>query len=159
MHRGGVTWLDLDGVEHRWLLSAAADASVAAYDIQARGLTAMLTVQGLVLRPEILLSPTVLYYMIGGSTGGAYAAQRCMQEGRQERNAGLGERLEGRTEHVAAFKLDRSNAESHKYTVTSVCWYPIDTGMFVTGSFDQEIKVGSFALALHVSRGVILMTS
>ncbi|CAK0762328.1 hypothetical protein CVIRNUC_002946 [Coccomyxa viridis] len=96
VHRGGVTWLDLDGIEHRWLLSAAADASVAAYDIQ---------------------------------------------EGRQETNAGLGERVEGRTEHIAAFKLDRSNAESHKYTITSVCWYPIDTGMFVTGSFDQEIKV------------------
>ena len=84
----------------------------------------------------------------------ANAAKGCMQEGRQEKNAGLDERLGGRTEHVAAFKLDRSNAESHKYTVTSACWYPIDTGMFVTGSFDQEIKVGSFVLALHVSRRV-----
>ena len=36
VHKGGVTWLDLDGIEHRWLLAAAADASVAAYDIQAR---------------------------------------------------------------------------------------------------------------------------
>lgn len=150
MHRGGVTWLDLDGIEHRWLLSAAADASVAAYDIQARGLTAMLTPSGLLLRPEVLLLSTILYYMLGGTTGGVYAAKRCMQEGRQETNAGLGERVEGRTEHIAAFKLDRSNAESHKYTITSVCWYPIDTGMFVTGSFDQEIKVG--ALALHVSQ-------
>ena len=36
VHKGGVTWLDLDGIEHRWLLAAAADASVAAYDIQVR---------------------------------------------------------------------------------------------------------------------------
>ena len=43
VHGGGVTWLDLDGIEHRWLLSAAADASVAAYNIQACGLRAMLT--------------------------------------------------------------------------------------------------------------------
>ena len=35
VHKGGVTWLDLDGIEHRWLLAAAADASVAVYDIQA----------------------------------------------------------------------------------------------------------------------------
>ena len=85
---------------------------------------------------------------------GADAAKRCMQEGQQERVTGIHERLEGSSEHVAAFKIDRSNAESHKYTITSVCWYPIDTGMFVTGSFDQEIKVRAFLLALHVSQGV-----
>ena len=88
------------------------------------------------------------------ATMGADAAKTCMQEGLQEKNTGLGERLEGRTEHIAAFKLDRSNAESHKYTVTSACWYPIDTGMFVTGSFDQEIKVGAFPLKLHVSQEI-----
>jgi hypothetical protein len=35
VHKGGVTWLDLDGIDHRWLLAAAADASVAAYDTEA----------------------------------------------------------------------------------------------------------------------------
>lgn len=52
------------------------------------------------------------------------------------------------TEHVAAFKLDRSNPDNHKYTTTCACWYPIDTGMFVTGSFDQEIKVSAAAYYL-----------
>ena len=42
VHRGGVTWLDLDGIEHRWLLSVAADASIAAYDVQARGRRAII---------------------------------------------------------------------------------------------------------------------
>ena len=35
VHKGGVTWLELDCVEHRYLLAGAADASVAAYDVQA----------------------------------------------------------------------------------------------------------------------------
>ena len=56
---------------------------------------------------------------------------------------GRDKRLHGHIEHAAAFKLDRSNPDSHKYSVTAACWYPIDTGMFVTGSFDQEIKVGA----------------
>lgn len=56
---------------------------------------------------------------------------------------GRDKRLHGHIEHVAAFKLDRSIPDSHKYSVTAACWYPIDTGMFVTGSFDQEIKVGA----------------
>lgn len=36
VHTGGVTWLDLDCVEERYLLAGAADGSVAAYDVQAR---------------------------------------------------------------------------------------------------------------------------
>ncbi|KAI7903946.1 WD40-repeat-containing domain protein [Cokeromyces recurvatus] len=31
--------------------------------------------------------------------------------------------------------------ERHKYAVTSVSWYPFDTGMFVTSSYDTTIKI------------------
>lgn len=31
--------------------------------------------------------------------------------------------------------------DRHKYAVTSVGWYPFDTGMFVTSSYDTTIKV------------------
>ncbi len=48
---------------------------------------------------------------------------------------------QGHTEHRAAFKLDRGSPDAHKYSVTCAAWYPIDTGLFVTGSFDQEVKV------------------
>lgn len=34
------------------------------------------------------------------------------------------------------YRIDR-----HKYSVTSVTWYPFDTGMFVTSSYDTTIKV------------------
>ena len=39
------------------------------------------------------------------------------------------------------FKLDRSVIGGHKYSVSCVTWYPVDTGLFVTGSYDHEIKV------------------
>ena len=39
------------------------------------------------------------------------------------------------------FKLDRNSPGGHKFTVAGVTWYPIDTGLFVTGSFDQSVKV------------------
>lgn len=42
-----------------------------------------------------------------------------------------------RNEPIASTaRIDR-----HKYSVTSVTWYPFDTGMFVTSSYDTTIKV------------------
>ena len=32
-------------------------------------------------------------------------------------------------------------ADGHTFLVSCVCWYPVDTGMFVTGSYDKTIKV------------------
>lgn len=57
--------------------------------------------------------------------------------GRQSRRA----LTEGCSEHKALFKVDRSNPDCHKFSVTTAVWYPVDTGMFVTGSFDHEVKV------------------
>ncbi len=35
-HAGGVLWLDLDHVDHRYLIAGGADGSIAAYDVQVR---------------------------------------------------------------------------------------------------------------------------
>ena len=35
----------------------------------------------------------------------------------------------------------RENASGHKFSVSGCCWYPVDTGMFVTSSFDHTVKV------------------
>ncbi|BBM97539.1 DNA excision repair protein ERCC-8 [Marchantia polymorpha subsp. ruderalis] len=43
--------------------------------------------------------------------------------------------------HDAIFKVDRRNPRGHKYAVSSVQWYPVDTGLFVTGSFDHHVNV------------------
>lgn len=39
------------------------------------------------------------------------------------------------------FKVDRLKVEGHKYSVSTAAWYPIDTGLFVTGSADETVKV------------------
>lgn len=39
------------------------------------------------------------------------------------------------------FTIKRSHPAAHRYQVTSLVWYPVDTGLFVTGSADQDVKV------------------
>ena len=41
----------------------------------------------------------------------------------------------------SVLKITSSNPDSHQYSVSCVTWYPVDTGLFVTGSFDHQVKV------------------
>lgn len=80
----------MDLAEGRYLLSGAADASVAVFDVQ-------------------------------GATeyeGGGLIAK-----------------------HKSIFTIDKQHESAHKYAVSSAIWYPIDTGLFITGSFDHFINV------------------
>ena len=45
----------------------------------------------------------------------------------------------GAAQHDAVFKVDRGRV-GHAFTVSSVVWYAIDTGLFVTASFDKTVK-------------------
>ena len=47
----------------------------------------------------------------------------------------------GLTEHDPVFKLDRGHPGGHKYVVSSAVWYPVDTGLFVTASYDHSVQV------------------
>lgn len=38
-------------------------------------------------------------------------------------------------------RIERRSPQSHRFLVSCVAWYPVDTGLFVTGSFDQEVKL------------------
>jgi DNA excision repair protein ERCC-8 len=88
-HKGGVTWMDLDPVEQRYLLAGAADASLAVYDTQ---------------------QPTP-----GSAGAGAH--------------------------HLPLFTITKQSPGAHAFSVSSVCWYPVDTGLFVSGGFDCQVKV------------------
>lgn len=49
-----------------------------------------------------------------------------------------------RIKFEAVVKIDRTQApheHGHRYGVTGVAWYPRDTGLFITGSFDKTVKV------------------
>ncbi|PON72952.1 Guanine nucleotide-binding protein, beta subunit [Parasponia andersonii] len=43
--------------------------------------------------------------------------------------------------HKCLFVVDKNHENGHKYAVSSAIWYPVDTGLFVTGSFDHHINV------------------
>lgn len=43
--------------------------------------------------------------------------------------------------HEALFTVDKSVPQGHVYSVSSVQWYPVDTGLFVTGSYDKNINL------------------
>ncbi|KAF8058843.1 ATCSA-1 [Scenedesmus sp. PABB004] len=89
---GGIRWMDLDGVEQRYLLTGAADSTIEAFDVLA--------------------------------TQAADAA-----------DAGASRALR------PLFTIARGQPAAHRYQVTSLCWYAVDTGLFVSGSADCEVKV------------------
>ncbi|XP_057249195.1 WD repeat-containing protein ATCSA-1 isoform X2 [Beta vulgaris subsp. vulgaris] len=43
--------------------------------------------------------------------------------------------------HKCLFVIDKQHQQGHKYAISSATWYPIDTGLFVTGSYDHHINV------------------
>lgn len=43
--------------------------------------------------------------------------------------------------HRSILVVDKQHEQGHKYAVSSAIWYPIDTGLFITGSYDHLIKV------------------
>ena len=48
---------------------------------------------------------------------------------------------EAAQEHRALGKVDRHTPHGHKFSVSVVAWYPVDSGLFITGSYDNTVKV------------------
>lgn len=43
--------------------------------------------------------------------------------------------------HKPILVIDKLHDQGHKYAISSATWYPIDTGLFITGSYDHHINV------------------
>ncbi|KAL6983012.1 WD repeat-containing protein ATCSA-1 [Sarracenia purpurea var. burkii] len=43
--------------------------------------------------------------------------------------------------HKPLIVIDKQHQHGHKYAISSAIWYPIDTGLFITGSYDHYINV------------------
>ncbi|CAN4115154.1 unnamed protein product [Withania somnifera] len=43
--------------------------------------------------------------------------------------------------HKHIFLVDKQHEQSHKYAISTAIWYPIDKGLFVTGSYDHYVNV------------------
>jgi len=39
------------------------------------------------------------------------------------------------------FTINKQHPDCHSYGVSAIQWYPFDTGMFISGSFDKKLKV------------------
>ena len=92
--RSGITWLDLEAVESRYLLVSSFDSAISLYDAH---------------------SPS--------SSSSSEASATADQE------------------HVALGRVDKSSRGGHKFTVSCVAWYPVDTGLFLSCSYDNQINV------------------
>lgn len=43
--------------------------------------------------------------------------------------------------HKPILVVDKQHQNGHKYAISTAIWYPIDTGLFVTGSYDHHVNV------------------
>ncbi|KAL1217204.1 WD repeat-containing protein ATCSA-1 [Cardamine amara subsp. amara] len=73
-------------------------------------------------------------YLLSGASDGS-AAVFDVQRATEYEASGL------IAKHKCIFTVDKQHENGHKYAITSAIWYPIDTGLFVTGSYDHYVKV------------------
>lgn len=73
-------------------------------------------------------------YLLSGASDGSAAAYD-IQQATDYDGGGLV------AKHRSLFVVDKQLERGHQYGISSVFWYPVDTGLFVTGSFDHHIKV------------------
>ena len=160
-HSGGVTALDLDPTEQRYLLAGAADASVAIYDTQQVSCVACGAAVGsyvcyvpcasvkqyiLLPPPEMALCTTTcpLQPSTAEALGAAQAAQTSAAAAaaltgarapRASVQAAVAAANAEHSEHAALLSIGKQAPGAHKYSVSAVAWYPVDSGLFVSGGW------------------------
>lgn len=117
MHTGGVAALDLDAVEQRYLLAGAGDASIAVYDVQQATAEAEAATQAAAREAA-------------GAEAALSASTRTLRPSAQ---AGVAAANTEHTEHAALLTIGKAAPGAHRFSVSCVAWYPVDTGLFVSG--------------------------
>lgn len=77
----------------------------------------------------LALEATEERYLIGAATDSSFAIYDTAQASGPDRAKSC------------LCKVDRTKREGHKYSVSCAAWYPVDSGLFVTGSYDRDVKV------------------
>lgn len=67
------------------------------------------------------------------SRSGSLLAMHCKPDGAAD--------LLGYHSKNCMLQVSRTAPGAHTFTVTAVLWYPVDTGLFVTASFDLKVQV------------------
>lgn len=73
-------------------------------------------------------------YLLSGASDGSAAVYDVQCAARYE-GGGLV------AKHESIFVVDKQHEQGHRYAVSSAIWYPIDTGLFITGSYDHFVNV------------------
>lgn len=125
VHTGGVFCMDLDPGEQRYLLAGAADASIAVYDTQ---------------QP----SPAVAQQQQQQAREAAGAEAALTSNAAYLRDSAQVAAARGsaeHTEHAAVLSISKQSPQAHKFSVSAVAWYPVDSGLFVSGERLTERKL------------------
>ncbi|OVA09378.1 WD40 repeat [Macleaya cordata] len=96
-----------------------------------------LSLQGAVMFLDLSIKPVDLTegrYLLSGASDGSAAVYDVQCATRYEGNGLV-------AKHECIFIVDKRHEQGHQYAVSSAIWYPIDTGLFITGSFDQCVNV------------------
>lgn len=125
--RGPVNHMDLDPYEDRFLLVAAGDATVGLYDMDAMERVPQDDDNGTRTGPlcvrSLHVTPKASVRVAGGTRD--YTSDTAA----------------GMAASTALAARGPPPTEGHRYCVTSVQWYPLDTGLFVSGSTDGTVRV------------------
>lgn len=81
-------------------------------------------------------------YLLAGASDASVAVydtqQQAQQQADSEDGGGVGGSGSGSgagTELSAVLQITRQAPGAHRFSVSSVLWYPVDTGLFVTGGW------------------------
>jgi WD40 repeat protein len=152
MQRGVVTRLDMDPVEDRYLLAAAGDGTVGLYDL-AEGDANYGPARRMQAGGEGGGAPPPSQLQQGQGQGlPAPVRVRCLQATPRGSGGGGGVGgigsvgADGAGVGVGAMGLvprgpPAAALPGHAHAVTAVQWYPLDTGLFVSGSADGTVRV------------------
>ena len=121
--RGEALWLDLDAAEQRYLLAAAGDGAIELFDVAAANAGSG-------------------HGGGGGSGSGAAAAPLApIGSARQRGGGGGGANGGGGSRNAGGGGGGGGSASAHRFAATCVSWYPVDSGMFVSGSADKTLRL------------------
>ena len=109
-------------MEQRYLLAGAADASIAVYDTQ---------------QPSSAAARQQQAEAREAAAASAAAAGSNAPGLRQSGQAAAAGANAEHTEHGALFSVTKQAPQGHRFSVTAVAWYPVDSGLFVSGRLGQ----------------------
>lgn len=122
VHTGGVFCMDLDAGEQRYLLAGAADASIAVYDTQQPS-------------PSEAQQQQEQAREAAGTVAALTANAPYLRDSAQVAAARSNTE---HTEHAAVLSITKQSPLAHKFSVSAVAWYPVDSGLFVSGELQDE---------------------